>query len=85
MLSNTYSVSIDIQRIMWSLSFIHVSVLLSIGVYSILFYICYLLFLSNCYGKEGRHKIFLFLGKEWVLNLFLNSLNLCTTDKMIKG
>ena len=45
MLSNAFSVSSEIKMIMWFLSFICVSVLLSVGVYSILFYICYLMFL----------------------------------------
>lgn len=44
MLSNALSVSIESQMIMWFLSFICVSVLFSV-VYSILFYICYLMFL----------------------------------------
>lgn len=44
MLLNALSVSFESQMIMGFLSFICVAVLFSVGVYSILFYICYLMF-----------------------------------------
>lgn len=33
-------------------------------------------------GNRGDIKSSVFLGEGWVLNLFLNSLHLCITDKM---
>lgn len=35
--------------------------------------------------NRGDIKSLVFLGEEWALSLFLNSLHLCITDKMTRA